>query len=234
MEQKKILWALMSVALLLVVLLVVGVMLMPSSGLSLPMADGSDPGGEDQAGFDALEYIRDGEVLGIQEAEVVDGEFVAVTGEIVIGENVPSEVESSGSPVADVPSNTIDVSEMGASTPVAQTVSRPEPEPTRTVPRNDPAPTPAPAPVTESGVEYWIQVGSFTKTSQAEDTKRILAAKGVTSVIQTKDVEGTNYFRVRIGPYGNKPEAEKFLDWITNLPDYSGSYISEVAYSRTR
>lgn len=233
MEQKKILWALMSVALLLVVLLVVGVMLMPAGGLDLPVADGSDARGDNQAGFDALEYIREGEVLGIQEAEIVDEEFVAVTGEIVIGENDPSEVEATASPMADTTSNAIDVSEMGAA-PVTQTVSRPEPEPTRTVVQNTPAPRPAATPVTETGVEYWIQVGSFTKTSQAEDTKRVLAAKGVTSVIQTKDVAGTNYFRVRIGPYANKPEAEKFLDWITNLSDYSGSYISEVAYSRTR
>ena len=37
------------------------------------------------------------------------------------------------------------------------------------------------------------------------------------------------YFRVRVGPYGNKGEAEKFLSTVRQIQGLESSYISMVA-----
>ena len=76
--------------------------------------------------------------------------------------------------------------------------------------------------------EYWIQVASFTSISHAEDVLDQLKEKGLSPVITSKTVKEDTYYRVRIGPYANKDEAEKFLAWIKKLDAYTESYISLV------
>jgi len=75
--------------------------------------------------------------------------------------------------------------------------------------------------------EYWIQAGSFKSRASAENQNNLLAEKGFSCQIKTKVIESTTYYRVRIGPYINKDEANKFLTWIKDLPDMAESYISE-------
>jgi len=75
--------------------------------------------------------------------------------------------------------------------------------------------------------EYWIQSGSFKSKSSAENRNEKLAEKGFPGTIKTRVVNGTTYFRVRIGPYTNKNEAGKFLAWIKEIPEMNDSYISE-------
>ena len=41
------------------------------------------------------------------------------------------------------------------------------------------------------------------------------------------------YFRVRIGPYSNKQEAEKFLAIVRKIQGLEASYISQVSGSRS-
>ena len=60
-----------------------------------------------------------------------------------------------------------------------------------------------------------------------------LSGKGIPSRITSKEVDGTNYFRVRIGPYDNENEAEKFLAWIHEVQGFENSYISQVFVSRS-
>jgi cell division protein FtsN len=80
--------------------------------------------------------------------------------------------------------------------------------------------------------EYWIQAGSYQDRNKAELLNDTLTAKGLPGRIMTKDVNGETYFRVRIGPYSIKKEAEKFLTWIKALKGMENSYISEVAVKR--
>jgi DedD protein len=225
MEQKKILWVMMSVALLLIVLLTAGLIWLKPAGGDFPVAGGTS--GEVAAAgtrFDAIEYIREGEMVGLVETEPEAGEFVAVTGDIVLGQSQEKTAENTATPDAGA------AVQLTSAAPVQRPAPRTEPAP---APVPKPTPTPKPAPVTETGIEYWIQAGSFTKIAQAEATKEALSARGVESVVQTRQIEGTTYYRVRIGPYGDKAEAEKFLGWVRNIPEYSSSYISEVPFSRT-
>jgi cell division protein FtsN len=81
--------------------------------------------------------------------------------------------------------------------------------------------------------QYWIQAGSFASRSRAEQTQTALSDKGINARLTSVDVSGTTFFRVRIGPYDAKPEAEKFLDWIKEIDTFGSSYISEVYTTRT-
>ncbi|MEJ2664900.1 MAG: SPOR domain-containing protein [Spirochaetia bacterium] len=80
--------------------------------------------------------------------------------------------------------------------------------------------------------EYWIQAGSYKDRNKAELLNATLTDKGLTGRIMTRDVKGDTFFRVRIGPYSNKKEAEKFLSWIKALKGLENSYISEVSVKR--
>ena len=77
-------------------------------------------------------------------------------------------------------------------------------------------------------VEYWIQAGSYSSKSRAERVREELEEKGFTSRITVKDVEGEQYFRVRIGPYKHEQEAEKFLKWVKEIEKFEKSYVSRV------
>ena len=97
-------------------------------------------------------------------------------------------------------------------------------------------PQPTPIPVTPTTapkrtkhvIEYWIQAGSFTKRSSADDLTEKLAEHGFQAQVRTRELDGITYYRVRIGPYENKKEAEKFLDWIKVLEGMQESYISQI------
>ena len=76
--------------------------------------------------------------------------------------------------------------------------------------------------------EYWIQAGSFSSLSKATDVKTKLTENGAASTISTTNVNGTDYYRVRLGPYSDQMEADKFLSWIKAVKGFENSYISEV------
>ncbi len=92
------------------------------------------------------------------------------------------------------------------------------------------APTKAPAPVLID--EYWVQTGAFAVRSRAEDVKSSLADKGITALIETRDVDGKTYFRVRVGPYASKSEADYWLSLIKGIDGFSESYVSLIKVKR--
>ncbi|MFP4431952.1 MAG: SPOR domain-containing protein [Spirochaetaceae bacterium] len=75
--------------------------------------------------------------------------------------------------------------------------------------------------------EYWIQVISSPSRDTVEQAKLRLEEERLSGRITSKSVDGRDYYRLRVGPYDDKSEASKFLDWIREINDFSGSYISE-------
>jgi DedD protein len=72
---------------------------------------------------------------------------------------------------------------------------------------------------------YWVQAGSFSTHVKAEDVKETLAAKGITAIIENRDVNGKNFFRVRIGPYTSQNEADYWLALIKTINGFENSQI---------
>lgn len=183
-------------------------------------ASSREPG----ADFDPVEWVRsDQEAPGLEEVSPEDGDeenFVVVYG------------ESDDKPEAVKPEVQEEAAEDGSRE--AKTGAEPSVEKPRVSPPAVEA-QPAreqelPAPVTRTVTvkEYWIQAGSYTSRTRADRIKDELDELGLSGRILSKDVDGTQYYRVRIGPYSQKAEADKFLIWVKEKEDFENSYISEV------
>jgi cell division protein FtsN len=213
MEQKKLLWIIFSVALFLLVVVGAGVIWF----FPAPEKEGVAPDGmaDSSTEFDPIEWVRQGEeeYPGLQEGEkkpAEDEDFI-----VVYGESEEEGKKEEAERVEEAP-----VKKLPKKEPVAKPSEKPAPK--------KPAAKPEPAPKKVTVTEYWIQVGSYTSQAHSEQVKETLMEKGIASIVTTKAIDDTTYFRVRIGPYSSKKEAEKFLTWIHDINGFSGSYISQV------
>jgi cell division protein FtsN len=77
-------------------------------------------------------------------------------------------------------------------------------------------------------IEYWIQAGSYKSKGSADAQNAKLTEHGFAGQITTKDISGKTFFRVKIGPYSNKAEAEKFLSWVKAIDGMEECYISQL------
>ena len=76
--------------------------------------------------------------------------------------------------------------------------------------------------------EFWVQVGSFASRARADALGQRLSDQGIVSRVTTRASGADLFFRVRVGPYASREEAEKFLAWVQEVDGLDGSYISEV------
>ena len=158
-------------------------------------------------------------------------------------ERVPQERAPQGRASAVVASPQIAEKPGPIAGPAARPAASAEPAPRKRlaqerVPQERASPVAAPPkrlaarPKAVSVTEYWIQAGSFSSASRADEVTRRLEERGLAARTTTRDLNGKTHFRVRVGPYTSKAEAEKFLDWIRELKGFETSYISMVASKR--
>lgn len=89
------------------------------------------------------------------------------------------------------------------------------------------AKTTTPAPITH---KFWIQAGSYSSKKNAEEARAALSAEKIASEIFTyTDSNGTLFYRVRVGPYTTKSEAEYWQSRIALIDKFSSSktYITD-------
>jgi cell division protein FtsN len=70
---------------------------------------------------------------------------------------------------------------------------------------------PAPPKSTKPGVDpfvYYVQVGAFTKAEDAEQKRAGLALLGFSAKVTEREQSGRTMYRVRLGPYPLRDEAE--------------------------
>ena len=74
--------------------------------------------------------------------------------------------------------------------------------------------------------DYWVQTGAFSTIAAAEGVKETLASKGISSVIENRDMDGgQTLFRVRVGPYTSQNEADYWLSLIKTLDGFGNSQV---------
>ena len=101
-----------------------------------------------------------------------------------------------------------------------ETVTKPEPAPVVQTP------VPEPPKYKEVTVQaYWIQVGSYSSMTKAESVSAYMKEKGMSSTVQTKQVDGNAVFRVRIGAFNTKAEAEKFSTQVKSIKGFEESFV---------
>jgi DedD protein len=236
MERNRVLWVIFSICLFLVVVLAGGLYLLrPAAGGEAEVTAGQAP---PVRSFDAFEYVRGrSELPPLTEKPEEGEESVIVVGE---REEAPPEKpqivlnlpESSG---AAAPAAKSPATSPPTASPAARSAARPAARPTESRPaaRQEPRPAaaarkPEPQPREVNVTEYWIQAGSYTSPSRAQEVAAVMEEQGLVSKISTRTLSGKTYYRVRIGPYLSNGEAEKFLEWVKALKGFETSYISMV------
>jgi cell division protein FtsN len=216
MEQNKVLLIIVSVALFVAALLSVGLWLFyprQSAAVSSPVAESGKP-----SSFDPIEWVRTKEEFpALQTSEDEDkDDVIIVYGEKEAPKPAPSTPPAPTTPVPAAPK---------PAEPVAQPAPAPRPQPKK------PEVKPKPRAVTVR--EYSIQVGSFSSRDKAEEAGKLLKDKGLAGQILSREVNGAQFYRLRIGPYENKGEAEKFLTWVRGIQGFENSLIFEGYATKT-
>jgi cell division protein FtsN len=262
MERNRVLWVIFSISLFLVVVLAGGLYLLrPAAGSNAEVATGqtSPLRGFDAfeyvRGKSELPAVKEEPeeaeetviIVGEREEEATEKPGAAVgppekavppTSESKVRGTAPSTT----APTAEVtrpltaPSTTrpavASQRQPAARAPAASTPAARTPVARAPVARA-PAVKPAPQPREVTVSEYWIQAGSYTSSSRAQEIASVLEEQGLVSKITTRTLSGKTYYRVRIGPYMSKEEAQKFLEWVKAVKGFESSYISMV-YAKRR
>ena len=76
--------------------------------------------------------------------------------------------------------------------------------------------------------DYWVQTGAFSTKVRAEGAKETLASKGVTSIIENREIEGKTWYRVRVGPYTSQTEANYWLSLVQSIDGFADSQVRQT------
>jgi DedD protein len=87
------------------------------------------------------------------------------------------------------------------------------------------APKPAAKPAPSVYNNYWVQTGAFTAKVRAEGVKETLSSKGISSIIENREVDGRTWYRVRVGPYTSENEASYWLALVKSIDGFADSQI---------
>jgi DedD protein len=239
MEKKKLLLVAISVGVFLVIVIGASILVFsprtPSPAAAAKPAKPIPAGRVDEpvesetpASVNAVELVKSfDDIQGLQpspEEKTRDNVFY------IYGEN-PDEVVTVGRP-ADSAGNRliVDVPRPSAvAVPDAPRTAKPASAPAArqtpaAAPRAPAAKAASPAP-SKAQDNNWVQTGSFSTIARAEAVKDTLSAKGITSLVENREVQGKTYFRVRVGPYTSKNEADYWLALIKSIHGFEESLV---------
>ena len=86
---------------------------------------------------------------------------------------------------------------------------------------------PAPAAPKKASRDYWVQAGSFSTRERADGVKGTLSTKGITAIVSNQEINGSTFYRVRVGPYTTQNEADYWLAMIKSIEGFQESQIWE-------
>ena len=88
-------------------------------------------------------------------------------------------------------------------------------------------------PVPEKITEFWINASTFSSRTRAEEHQKSMTNYGLTAGLLVREIDGTPYFRVRIGPYDAKNEADDWLTTIRRIADCEEAYVYMQTVTRS-
>jgi DedD protein len=108
-----------------------------------------------------------------------------------------------------------------------KTTAKPAPAAQSAPAKPAPAPKPAAKPAADQKTynNYWVQTGAFSTKIRAEGAKDSLASKGITSIIDNRDIDGKTWYRVRVGPYMSETEANYWLALVKSIDGFADSQV---------
>lgn len=104
---------------------------------------------------------------------------------------------------------------------------------TKTAKKTEPAKKAAPAP--KKPDQFWVQAASYSTKKNADEARAVLDSNGVQCEVFTyKDSANKLFYRVRVGPYTTKAEAEYWKGRIETIDLFSksGSYVTNTSVAK--
>jgi cell division protein FtsN len=83
---------------------------------------------------------------------------------------------------------------------------------TSTAPAAPPAPAPKPARVSGDPFTYFAQAGAYSRAEDAQAQRAKLALMGLDAKVVEREQAGRTVYRVRIGPFEKRPDADAMLE----------------------
>lgn len=231
-ETRKVLWTVLSVVIVLVVAMGIALALAyprgSSAGAPASVAAVAPPRSPSPEAY--VQAAEPAPVPAPTPAPASGSDIIIVYGDKPAAATLPAATDGS---TAQVPAAGLTQPAQKPYTPAAATV----PAPAAAVQSAKPVartPTPTVAkPSARTVSEYWIQAAAFTSRSRADDLQRQLAAKGLSTLITLKDIDGTTWYRVRIGPYLSEAEAKGWLGKVRVLAGCGEAYVSKQIVQRS-
>jgi DedD protein len=231
MERQKIFWVVLSVSVFVVIVLVVGVFLLrqrPSTQAAAGTVSSLTGNGTQ-----VYEYQKEPAAPGAS-GSAASGQSPSdqQTLRFYIGEGNEATTQAQ-QPATAEPGTAAPQTPAVPSTPSvspAETVKTP----VAVAPRAPAMRSPAQTRPASRSAEYWIQTGSYKSQSKAEELATLLGSKGLTGRVFSATAKTDTFYRVRIGPYSSKGEAEKFLGMVKQLQGLEESFISFVPAVRKK
>lgn len=93
----------------------------------------------------------------------------------------------------------------------------------------------APAKIERIPDRFWVQAASYSAKKNADEARSVLEQKKIQCEVFTfTDAKGTLYYRVRVGPYTTKKEAEYWKKKIDEIPLFSknGSFVTNSSAAK--
>ncbi len=182
----------------------------------------------------------------IDDVDIVDSEMLTNTGELIQTGDVTVISQGKTTVYSQDGITTIDLtaaqkeSETGNNKqdeptvrPIATRVpssNAKEPEVTRQPSTASTQPAAAKKIVTPAPVEqYWVQAASFVSKSNADNARATLITQKIPAEVFTyADEDGVTFYRVRVGPYTTKSEAEYWNSYIQSIDTFmdTKSYVT--------
>ena len=130
-----------------------------------------------------------------------------------------AQAETASKPVVTGPAATATSEAARSAKPVAGKPVVAKPAATKQVAKTE-------APPTKLVEQFFIQAGAYSTKAGADAIKAKLAEKKINALVQIREVDGKTFFRVRVGPYNTKSEAEYWLSLIKTFEGFGESYVS--------
>jgi cell division septation protein DedD len=236
-ERKKLLWVSISACVFVLIVLAVGFFLLtPKKGSSQAPAtigNSAPPKAQDPQDF----LSAPPPAPSLEQPHSQDGNVIIVYGD---KPSLPAAGAPGAAAASPLPGAAASPGAAGSAVPAAAASPLPAAKAPASTPKPAAKPVAAaqkpaaakPAPIKAS--EYWIQANSFKSRGRADELKQSLAEKGIAALISVKDISGVSYYRVRIGPYAVKAEAD---DWVSRLKGFPGcaeAYVSKSAAPKAK
>jgi DedD protein len=237
MEKKKLLLVTVSVGVFLVIVVGAAILVFSAKEPVSVTESRYVPGiaGSRSATTDASSLLGSEELRGLQDPQAASPIQENI---ITLGTESPAAEDGSGTVIsiarpqaAAVPDT---VSEQPAIKPQGQSSPRPVQPVQRTPISAAPAAKPAAsvAPPKKTYNDFWVQAGSFSTRDRADGVKKNLDDKGIATIITNQQINGQTFYRVRIGPYTSRNEADYWLAMIKSIDGFESSQVWESQSKR--